>query len=264
MRPYLPVDREEFGFVFPATAAKSLQSCPTLCNPIDGSPPSSPVPRILQARTLEWVAIFVIPTLFKRDRPPIPWRGLKGSEYSLGLWSWEHDLSARWPRGCQAFWATTHHMHFSSVPENLVPVGSNLEKAKSLWVSAQSVSAMGLTGNSDFQEALTKPVFPNLGLQQSPAQPGPCPTSNLYSLPLSCSASSWPSLNPQKSGLLPTIGVLHVPFPGVCSILLHTGERLLQILSLIITSHAEGILLICVLRALSTTETLYLFLWLLD
>ena len=37
--------------------AKSLQSCPTLCNPIDGSPPGSPIPGILQARTLEWVAI---------------------------------------------------------------------------------------------------------------------------------------------------------------------------------------------------------------
>ena len=40
-----------------AAAAKSLQSCPTLCNPIDGSPPGSPVPGILQARTLEWVAL---------------------------------------------------------------------------------------------------------------------------------------------------------------------------------------------------------------
>ena len=40
-----------------AAAAKSLQSCPTLCDPIDGSPPGSPVPGILQARTLEWVAI---------------------------------------------------------------------------------------------------------------------------------------------------------------------------------------------------------------
>ena len=40
-----------------AAAAKSLQSCPTLCHPIDGSPPGSPVPGILQARTLEWVAI---------------------------------------------------------------------------------------------------------------------------------------------------------------------------------------------------------------
>ena len=39
-----------------AAAAKSLQSCPTLCNPIDGSPPGSPIPGILQARTLEWVA----------------------------------------------------------------------------------------------------------------------------------------------------------------------------------------------------------------
>ena len=37
--------------------AKSLQSCPTLCDPIDGSPPGSPVPGILQARTLEWAAI---------------------------------------------------------------------------------------------------------------------------------------------------------------------------------------------------------------
>ena len=37
--------------------AKSLQSCPTLCDPIDSSPPGSPVPGILQARTLEWVAI---------------------------------------------------------------------------------------------------------------------------------------------------------------------------------------------------------------
>ena len=40
-----------------AAAAKSLQSCPTLCDPVDGSPPGFPVPRILQARTLEWVAI---------------------------------------------------------------------------------------------------------------------------------------------------------------------------------------------------------------
>ena len=40
-----------------AAAAKSLQLCPTLCDPIDGSPPGSPVPGILQARTLEWIAI---------------------------------------------------------------------------------------------------------------------------------------------------------------------------------------------------------------
>ena len=46
-----------FHMVYSATAAKSHQLCLTLCDPIDGSPPGSPVPRILQARTLEWVAI---------------------------------------------------------------------------------------------------------------------------------------------------------------------------------------------------------------
>ena len=45
------------GYDKPAAAANSLQSCPTLCDPIDGSPPGSPVPGILQARILEWVAI---------------------------------------------------------------------------------------------------------------------------------------------------------------------------------------------------------------
>ena len=47
----------KFYYITAAAAAKSLQSCPTLCDPIDGSPPGSPVPGILQARTLEWLAI---------------------------------------------------------------------------------------------------------------------------------------------------------------------------------------------------------------
>ena len=47
----------DFGVSERAATAKSLQSCPTLCNPLDGSLPGSPVPGILQARTLEWVAI---------------------------------------------------------------------------------------------------------------------------------------------------------------------------------------------------------------
>ena len=56
--PSLTLSSLFLSFKFcPAAAAKSLQSCPTLCDPIDGSPPGSPVPRILQARTLEWVAI---------------------------------------------------------------------------------------------------------------------------------------------------------------------------------------------------------------
>ena len=49
--------KPERGKVLAAAAAKSLQLCPTLCDPTDGSPPGSAVPGILQARTLEWVAI---------------------------------------------------------------------------------------------------------------------------------------------------------------------------------------------------------------
>ena len=45
------------NLIYADAAAKSLQSCPTLCDPIDGSLPGSPVPGILQARTLEWVTI---------------------------------------------------------------------------------------------------------------------------------------------------------------------------------------------------------------
>ena len=52
-QPHITVN----GFSKRTAAAKSLQSCPTLCDPIDVSPPDSPAPGILQARTLEWVAI---------------------------------------------------------------------------------------------------------------------------------------------------------------------------------------------------------------
>ena len=59
-RHHISAPSEDFvniNFHCAAAAAKSLQSCPTLLDPIDGSPPGSPVPGILQARTLEWVAI---------------------------------------------------------------------------------------------------------------------------------------------------------------------------------------------------------------
>ena len=53
----IPWTEEPGGVQSAAAAAKSLQSCPTLCDPTDGSPPGSPVPGIIQPRTLEWVAI---------------------------------------------------------------------------------------------------------------------------------------------------------------------------------------------------------------
>ena len=57
MRSQLIILTYGMNAVAAAAAAKSLQSCLTLCDPIDSSPPGSPVPGILQARTLEWVAI---------------------------------------------------------------------------------------------------------------------------------------------------------------------------------------------------------------
>ena len=57
-----------FRSIYSAATAKWLQSCPTLCDPIDGSPPGAPVPGILQARILEWVAIsFSIKTSFLKS-----------------------------------------------------------------------------------------------------------------------------------------------------------------------------------------------------
>ena len=57
MQSWKPGESSKARKMMVAAAAKSLQSCPTLCDPIDGSPPGSPVPGILQARTLEWVSI---------------------------------------------------------------------------------------------------------------------------------------------------------------------------------------------------------------
>ena len=54
---FLPLAPSGKPFIYSAAAAKSLQSCPTLCDPIDSSPPGSPVPGVLPARTLEWAAI---------------------------------------------------------------------------------------------------------------------------------------------------------------------------------------------------------------
>ena len=54
---FIPAWRVLPAFICYCCSAKSLQSCPTLCDPIDGSPPGFPIPGILQARTLEWVAI---------------------------------------------------------------------------------------------------------------------------------------------------------------------------------------------------------------
>ena len=63
-----------------AAAAKSLQSSPTLCDPIDGRPSGSAIPGILQARTLEWVAISFSNACWVRNRQRPQWNGIKRLE----------------------------------------------------------------------------------------------------------------------------------------------------------------------------------------
>ena len=73
----------EFIFVYgvrkcaAAAAAKSLQLCPTLCYPIDGSPPGSPIPGILQARTLEWIYLHTTMDTLSSTNEARMYNGLK-------------------------------------------------------------------------------------------------------------------------------------------------------------------------------------------
>ena len=84
-----------------ATAAKSLQSCPTLCNPRDGSPPGSPVPGILQARTLEWVAIS-FPNAWKWK---VKMKSLSRVQLLATPWTAAHQLPPSMGFSRQEYWS---------------------------------------------------------------------------------------------------------------------------------------------------------------
>ena len=99
--------------VWSAAAAKLLQSCPTLCDPIDGSPPGSPVPGILQARTLEWGAIAFsnawkwkvkVKSLSHVQLFATPWTAAHQAPPSLGPSRREHWSGLPLPSPC--VWST--------------------------------------------------------------------------------------------------------------------------------------------------------------
>ena len=103
----LPAFQKTFHcFLLAAAAAKSLQLCLTPCDPIDGSPPGSPVPGILQARTLEWVAIsfsnawkwkMKVKSL-SRVRPSVtPWTAPYQAPPSMGFSRQEYWSGVPWP-----------------------------------------------------------------------------------------------------------------------------------------------------------------------
>ena len=82
-----------------ATAAMSLQSCPTLCDPIDGNPPGSPVPGILQARTLQWVA-----TSFSNARK-VKVKSLSRVRLLATLWTAAHQAPPSMGFSRQEYWS---------------------------------------------------------------------------------------------------------------------------------------------------------------
>ena len=99
-----------------SAAAKSLQSCPTLCDPIDGSPPGSPVPRILQARTLKWVAISFskawkwkvkVKLLSRVQLLATPWTAVKAMVFPVvmsGCESWTIKKAEHWKIDAFELW----------------------------------------------------------------------------------------------------------------------------------------------------------------
>ena len=84
-----------------AAAAKSLQSCPTLCDPIDGSSPGSPVPGILQARTLEWVAI----SFFNAWKWKVKVKSLSRVRPSATPWTAAHQAAPSMGFSRQEYWS---------------------------------------------------------------------------------------------------------------------------------------------------------------
>ena len=107
-----------------ATAAKSLQSCPTLCDPIDGSPPGSPVPGILQARTLAWVAIsfsnawkwkFKVKSLSRVQLCATPWTAAYQAPPSMGFSRQEYWSEVPFEEQADCFAKWLHYFIFSSV-----------------------------------------------------------------------------------------------------------------------------------------------------
>ena len=84
-----------------ATAAKSLQLCPTLCDPIDSSPPGSPVPGIRQARTLEWVAI----SFSNAEKWKVKGKSLSRVWLVVTPWTTVHQVSPSMGFSRQEYWS---------------------------------------------------------------------------------------------------------------------------------------------------------------
>ena len=111
----------DFSYLsYPAAAAKSLQLCPILCDPIDGSPPGSPIPGILQARILEWVAIsssnawkwkVKMKSLSRVRLVANPWTAVHQAPLSMGFSRQEYWSGVPLPSLSHILWITKSHQY---------------------------------------------------------------------------------------------------------------------------------------------------------
>ena len=131
-------------------AAKSLQSCPTLCDPIDDSPPGSPVPGILQARTLEWVAISFsnvwkwkvkVKSLSRVRLLATPWTAAHQAPPSMGFSRQEDWSGVPWPSLGPSF-----GLHKQSVlpyiKAHLFPMGPSMASLRFLELTTGWITAL--------------------------------------------------------------------------------------------------------------------------
>ena len=129
-----------------AAAAKSLQSCPTLCDPIDGSPPGSPVPGILQAGTLEWVAISFsnawkwkvnVKSLSRVRLLATPWTAAHQAPPSMGFSRWEYWSGVPLPSPVSYYYHIYHiYTHIHDISVHIISShSSSLFLATPMWCS---------------------------------------------------------------------------------------------------------------------------------
>ena len=170
-----------------AAAAKSLQSCPTLCDPIDGSPPGSPVPGILKARTLEWVAI----SFSSEWKWKVKVKSLSCARLLATPWTAAYQAPPSIGFCRQAYWSGVPLSEFSSiqllthvwlfVPPCIAACQASASPSV-LPMYIQDWFPLGLTDllsllSSDSQESFPTPQFKNINSSKLSFPYGPTVTS---------------------------------------------------------------------------------------
>ena len=137
-----------------AATAASFQSCPTLCDPIDGSPPGSPVPGILQARTLEWVAI----SFSNAWKWTVKVKLVTETLIQLGLWCWSFLIEKPLPLGHSLTHVSLHFVlkvsGWSLLVQKRIPMNSSLVTV--LFLSSQLMTLKWLW---HFEETLSVAIL---------------------------------------------------------------------------------------------------------